>query len=274
MAISFSEATQCLLSGKPLAWVAFDEHKAGSLKLDTPGQRRLFAFLLDQDRAKVARADEELFAKLIAAWTNDGVDPAADDINETSESSKDIWRLDRIEASGFGGLTLFGGPPFDLRVGGENWCLNGQNGSGKTSLASAILWAITGKRICEQEGPIDEHGERSAVTNETGKRLGDWPSFASYPVTAADLIKPVEVSVRLSFVNQDGEIATAYRRLVCPLKGDPTPEVTIDPRLMVAPQLLETGLLMPARLARIGFGDKKRLVVRSGQDAHRSGSAC
>ena len=256
MTISFVEATRCLLGGKPLAWAAFEEHKAETLTLDKPGQRRLFAFLLTEDRAKVARGDEELFAGLIASWNKDGVDPATDGTNETLESSKDVWLLDRIEASGFGGLTLFGGPPFELPVNGENWCLYGQNGSGKTSLASAILWALTGKRIREQEGPIEEHGERSAVTSETGKLLGDWPSFASYPATVADLVKPADVWVRLTFVNQQGEIATAYRRMVCPLQGDPTPEVMIDSRLLAAPELLETGLLMPARLARIGLGDK------------------
>ena len=114
MAISFAEATRCLLGGKPLAWAAFDEHKAESLTLVKPGQRRLFAFLLAQDRAKVGRGDEELFAGLVAAWNKDGVDPAADGTNEIPESSKDVWRLDRIEASGFGGLTLFGRPPFEL----------------------------------------------------------------------------------------------------------------------------------------------------------------
>jgi SOS-response transcriptional repressor LexA len=256
MAISFAEVTRRLLGGEPLAWAAFEEHKVGSLRLDTPRQRRLFALLLDQDRAKVARGDEELFPKLIAAWNNDEVDPAAGGTNESSDPSKDVWRLDRIEASGFGGLTLFGGQPFDMRVAGENWCLNGQNGAGKTSLVSAILWALTGKRIREQEGPIDEHGERSAVTNEAGKKLGDWPSFASYPATPINLIEPVDVWVRLTFVNQENEIATVFRRMVCPLKGDPKTEVMIDPRVLAAPELLETGLLMPARLARIGFGDK------------------
>ena len=256
MAISFVEASQCLLGGEPLAWAAFEKHKAGSLTLAKPRQRRLFAFLLAQDRAKVARGDEGLFAELIAAWNQDGGDPASDRATKDQESFKDVWRLDRIEASGFGGLTLFGGPPFELRVDGQNWCLNGQNGSGKTSLASAILWALTGKRIREQEGPVDEHGERSAVINEIGKKLGDWPSFASYPATASDLIKPVEIWVRLTFENQQGEVATAYRRMVCPLKGDPTPEAKIDPRLLRTPELLETGLLMPARLTRIGFGDK------------------
>src|ERR1035437_9460859 len=47
------------------------------------------------------------------------------------------------------------------------------------SLASAILWALTGKRIREQDGPIEELGARSPVTNSEGKKIGEWPSFAS-----------------------------------------------------------------------------------------------
>lgn len=257
MAISFAEATLRLLSGKPLAWTAFEEHKAGSLTLNTPAQRRLFAFLLSQDRGKVARADEDLFTGLIAAWKNYNFDPAVEIASKNTESSADVWRLHRVEASGFGGLTLFGGPPFDMRVDGENWCLHGQNGSGKTSLASSIIWAMTGKRIRVQDGPVDEHGERTTVTNGMGKKIGDWPSFASYPATVYDLIKPVEVWVRLTFQNQKGDIATAFRRMTCPSKGVPSPpEIDIDSRLQVAPQLLETGLIMPARLVRIGFGEK------------------
>ena len=263
MTISFVEASRCLLGGDPLTWTAFEEHKAGSLTLAKSGQRRLFAFLLAQDRAKVERGGEDLFAALIAAWGKDGADPATDVTNETHKATKDVWRLARIEASGFGGLTLFGGTPFDLRVDQKNWCLNGQNGSGKTSLCSAILWALTGKRIREQEGPIDEHGTRSIVRNETGKKLGDWPSFASYPTSTADLNKPVEVWVRLTFGNQQDEIATAYRRMVCPLKGAPELEIIIDPKLHVTPELLETGLLMPARLARAGFGDKSHSLYEA-----------
>ena len=63
MAISFVEASQCLLGGEPLAWAAFEKHKAGSLTLAKPRQRRLFAFLLAQDRAKVARGDEGVVSR-------------------------------------------------------------------------------------------------------------------------------------------------------------------------------------------------------------------
>lgn len=205
-----------------------------------------------------AKDDERLVDGIIAAWNDTGVDPAEARTPETPASSADVWRLIRIQASGFGGLTLFGGPPFDLRLRARNWCLLGQNGSGKTSLASAILWALTGKAIREQEGPVHEYGERSGVTDGTGKKLGDWPSFASFPQDPGDLTKKAGVWVRLTFVNQRDETAIAYRRMECPLGGDPTFEEDVDHRLLAAPELLETGLLMPARLTLAGFGKKGR----------------
>ncbi len=211
---------------------------------------------MSQDRAKVARGDESLFAGLTSAWNNEGSDPASTATTKTQASPTDVWRLDKIEASGFGGLTLCGGPTFELRTNGRNWCLNGQNGSGKTSIVSAILWALTGQRIREQDGPIKENGERSAVINKAGTIIGTWPSFASYPAEEHQLANSVEVWVRLTFVNQNGEAASAFRRMVCPTAGDSITDTTIDPRLLSAPQLLESGLLMPARLAGIGFGEK------------------
>ena len=262
-AISYAEATRTLLSGKKLAWGKFGEHKNGAVTLGTAGQRRLFAFLLAQDATKVAQGHESLFAGLSAAWEKDDTDPASEVPVAAQTTEKNVWRLHRIEASGFGGLTLFGGKSFDLWINGENWCLEGQNGSGKTSLASAVLWVLTGKRIREQDGPIDEYGGRSPVTNNDGKKIGEWPSFASYPVSAADLSKSVEVWVRLTFKTPTGEIATAYRRMVCPLNGEPSTEVKVDPRLVVAPELVETGLLMPARLTRIGFGDKSQSLYEA-----------
>ena len=214
MTISFAEATQTLLAGEPLAWSGFEGHASGSLTLASSGQRRLFAFLMSQDREKVARGDESLFAVITSTWNNEGTDSASIATTATQASPKDVWRLDKIEASGFGGLTLCGGPSFELRTNARNWCLNGQNGSGKTSIVSAILWALTGQRIREQDGPITEHGERSPVINKAGQKIGTWPSFASYPAEVHQLTNSVEVWVRLTFVNQNGEAATAFRRMV------------------------------------------------------------
>jgi hypothetical protein len=151
-------------------------------------------------------------------------------------------------------LTIFGGKPFDLYVGGNNWCLEGQNGSGKTSLVSAILWALTGKRIRDHEGPVDERGEREDVESDDGTKIGKWPPLVAYPTTIADLGKQAEVWVRLTFKAETGETATAYRRMVSPPLGEAQLDEQIDDRLEAALRLAEIGVLMPARLTKIGFG--------------------
>ncbi len=259
MAISFTEASNKLLSGQALSWPKFAEHKSGTVALKTEAQRRLFAFLLSQTSEKVAEGSETLIPGLIQHWNGKG-DPAVDTAANTDEAPSESWRLHRIEAYGFGGLTIFGGPVFDLQVCGSNWCLEGQNGSGKTSLSSAILWALTGKRIREHDGPVDENGTRLIVSNTDGKKIGDWPACAAYPDNPLDLVKPAEVWVRLTFHNAGGDAATAYRRFVSPSGGVPQFEHSIDPRLLSVPELIDIGLLMPARLARIGFGERSQTL--------------
>lgn len=262
MPISFAQAIQTLLSGQTLNWPKFGTYKGGSITLSEAGSRRLFAFLLDQPSSSVAQGSDTLFNGLLAAWSSDA-DPASTTTPPSTASISETWRLERVEASAFGGLTLVGGPNFDLLVRGENWCLQGQNGSGKTSLASAIIWAMTGKRIRDQDGPVDEDGQRIVVRNTAGKVIGNWPAFASYPESATELNKPVEVWVRLTFTNAKGEAALAFRKLVCPIGADPVTEVSIDPRLTGAPELTDIGLLMPARIARLGFGDKSNSLYEA-----------
>lgn len=262
MTISLAEATAAILKGSPLTWNKFQDHKAGAITLGTSGQRRLFEFLLKQPSAKVAIADPSLFDGLLAAWSG-GSDPAAAAAHETAAASACVWRLTRLEASGFGGLTVFGGPIFEQWIGGENWCLEGQNGSGKSSFTNAILWALTGKRVREQDGLVDDYGERAPVYNAAGQQIGVWPPLVSYPDKASELAKDAETWVRLTFQNESGETATAFRKTTSPHEGEPATEAAIDPRLLAAPQLIETGLLMPARIPRIGFSNKSQSLYEA-----------
>lgn len=260
MTITFASAVKTLLSGKTLAWEKFGEAKAGKITLTEPEQRRLMAFLLSQDTAKVAEGAETLFAGLITAWTAKDDSATAEAAEEVTEADASIWRLTRVEACNFGGLTTFSGPTFDFWLEGTNWCVLGQNGSGKTSLASAVLWTLTGKRIREQEGPLDESGAREAVTTSDGKQIGMWPPFASYPVNAADLIQPVDVWVRLTFKSAAGDEAIAYRCLTCPAAGAASSKIQIDPRIASFSALIEATVLMPARIARVGLGKQSQTL--------------
>jgi hypothetical protein len=173
------------------------------------------------------------------------------------------WRLVRLESAGFGGLNLVDGPNFGLSLNGENWCLEGQNGSGKTSVASAIIWALTGCRCRDQDGLVVDDGRRVPVFNDSGVQIGHWPPLVAYPATPSKLQGPAEAWVRLTFQNENGNTAEAYRRLYAPVSNEPEFEDRVDPALLSAPQLIETGLLMPARLSRIGFGERSHSIYEA-----------
>ena len=167
------------------------------------------------------------------------------------------WLLKSVKTFNFGGLNTFGGDEFTLPVEGESWCLEGQNGSGKTSLASAILWALTAQRIREHAGIVEDNGKREPVLAPGGAKLGEWPPLVAFPSSRDELLNDAEVSVELTFVNEAGEEAVARRRIVSPgLLNDPVHEIDVDPRLLSAPELLEAGVLMPCRLSVLRFGEK------------------
>ena len=87
--------------------------------------------------------------------------------------------------------------------------------------------------------------------SDEGTKLGDWPPITVYPGSWGSDRPPVDVSVTLTFGNEnDGEEVEARRRL----HGEPgalKEEVSIDPRLTAVPTLIEAGLLMPMRIQHI-----------------------
>ncbi len=256
MAVSFGEATACLLSGKDLSWASWGSAAAGSVTLATSGQRRLFQYLLEAKPQEVAEGSDSLFDGLIDSWKDEDSDPVPDASNLGFHTNDGPWYLHEIRTTNFGGLNTYGGPVFHLDLASQNWCLEGSNGSGKTLLASAIVWALTGYRLREHDGLQMENGVRIPVYNDSGKKIGNWPPIATYPSSVADLEKTATVNVELIFSNPTGEQAIASRTLASPTDGEAEIKVDVDGRLTATPQLIEAGLLMPSRLAHIGFGAK------------------
>ena len=257
MTITFAEASNALKNGTTLSWEKSGTFKAGEIQLETAAKRRLFNYLIAQDVDAVAAANESLFEGITEAWQDEEYDPADSSISTKDKTNSGPWRLKQISASGFGGLNTPDGPEFTLDVNCENWCLEGYNGSGKTSLTSLILWTMTGYRNREQDGPVKDSGVRQVVTNGTNK-IGTWPPLVTYPLNAEQLSETANVSAQLIFEDPEGNLATAFRKIESPVDGDPIATVEIDERLLASPELIETGLLMPARIAHIGFGPKSR----------------
>jgi len=263
MATTYTEVIGALLSGKKLDWNEYQGLKPGSICLASSAERRLFEFLINQDLEKVKSGSETLFTDLIASWKDDNRDPAEIQTQEAMEHTASSWRLHVIESFGFGGLNLCGGPEFRMEVCGHTWCLEGQNGSGKTSLVSAIVWALTGKRIREHMGPVEDVCERKPVLDVNRNNIGSWPPLVAYPESIDGLMSDAEVWVRLTFKNESGEIAEAFRHINSSFIGDDLIEVDIDSRLLVAPQLIETGLLMPCRMSKMGFGNESQSLYEA-----------
>ena len=263
MPISFSEATTRLLSGSRLSWSASGSVRPGSITLVEPRQRRLLNYLLKADPAAVAEGAEALIGGMITEWLNDDSDPIPS-APQTSLSDDDgPWRLQRIETTNFGGLNTYCGPAFVLEVAGQNWCLEGSNCSGKTMIAGAIIWALTGYRLREHNGLDLDGGKRALVYDNAGRPVGNWPPLITYPKRVEDLTETATAEVKLTFVDPAGNSALARRTLVSRLQSDATITSDIDQRLTAAPELIETGILMPARLTHIGFGTKSASLYQA-----------
>ena len=256
MTISFDHATSRLLSGNELSWHASGPSRAGSITLSASGQRRLLKYFLSSNNVEVAQGSDRIFGGIIKAWTDEDSDPTPSVIQIDPAERGGPWRLQTIETTNFGGLNTYDGPTFRLEVEGENWCLEGSNGSGKTLLASAIIWVLTGYLFREQDGLTLETGARTPVFDGSGKKIGSWPALVTYPQNAKHLRSKAIVTVTLVFADPSGNQALARRTLVSPAIGNPEITIDVDPRLTASTQLIETGLLMPARLSHIGFGSK------------------
>ncbi len=242
-----SDIERRLLTGASVAWKDANE-KNCQLVLGDPKERRLFAFLLGTKVREPTGLSQDFIDGLSSAFG--GTDDPASTIAATTAavSSAGPWRLQAIETEGFGGLNIWGGLPFHFDFDQESLLIEGPNGSGKSSLIGAILWALSGERPRDQS---DSHAhEPKPVFGSNDKPAGDWPPIACYPPSAADLKSPARVRVQLTFQDPQAGVANVERTLN---GGKLT--TSIDPGFEVPSVLLETGLLMPARLAQIRFNE-------------------
>lgn len=240
---------QSLLKGELLTWHNSSGKKCPLILL-AASERRLFSFLLGSKVRESKDLSQDFINDLSAAYGRP--DDPASTIGTTTAvvSSLGPWCLQSIETEGFGGLNIWGGEPFVFEFDQKSLLLEGPNGSGKSSLVGAILWALSGERPRDQ---ADNHPhEPMPVFAANDKPIGDWPPIACYPPSPTDLKLQPYVRVKLTFKNSQDTAAVVERVL-----DGGNVSATTDPSLDIPSILLETGLLMPARLAHIRL-DKGR----------------
>ena len=251
------EIEEALLRGSA---VNIGSGDAGSIVLGAPRDRRLAGVVFGRLRSSTVDdlvKDTGFFDALEATFRKSadtmGPDSAARFEADEARAEPDprSWRLKKVETGGFGGLNATPGDVFEFDATVRDSCIEGQNGSGKSSLANAVLFAMTGRVHRDQYGIWDNPARSEPVMSDAGTKLGDWPPIAVYPGSWGSDLPPVDVWVSLTFGNEsDDEEVEAKRRL----HGKPgalEEEVSIDSRLIAVPTLIEAGLLMPMRIQHI-----------------------
>ena len=203
--------------------VDIDVGDGGPIILSGPKGRQLAKVVFCHLRSSTVDdlANNAVFFNELEAAFCEGPDEIEPDIG-TSEQTGEAdalpesrnWRLKKIETKGFGGLNTEINDVFEFDAAGQDFCIEGQNGSGKSSLANAVLFALTGKLHRDQYGIWSDSRRSEPVMSDNGTKLGEWPPVATYPSRWETDHPPVDVSVRLTFGNgMDDEEIEAKRRL-------------------------------------------------------------
>ena len=244
--------------------VKIDAEGGGSIELDQHGQR-LAKVILDQLQSSTVddlSKDTEFFGTLEATFRDchddAGQEPGTSEKGGRAGEKPDrrTWRLKKVDTVGFGGLNS---PAtfFEFDMASHDFCIEGQNGSGKSSLANAILFAMTGKIHRDQYGLQNDPAHLEPVMSDNGKKLGDWPPIATYLDNWEDDRLTVDLIVRLTFGNENDDEEIVAERRVHGKPGAIKHDVSIDPRLTTVPALIDASLLMPMRIQHIRVPDAK-----------------
>ena len=238
-----SEIERQLLSGNDVQWRDANG-KEQRIALATANGRRLLAYLLASDVRKPTGLPASFVAGLSTAFGANEDPATSNTASPTGTTNAHSWRLKSVVTEGFGGLNSWRGRPFSFNFNGESLLLEGPNASGKSSLVGAILWAISGERPRDQANV--KPNEMRPVFSSNDKQAGEWPPIACYPPTPDDLNSPPRVRVQLTFQASDGSTSKVERTL-----DGAKVTSAIDSTFDVPSVLVETGLLMPARLAQL-----------------------
>jgi len=180
--------------------------------------------------------------------------------------------LKKLEAHRFAGLHKFGTPDgapanYVHEFTSPLTLFEGRNGSGKTSLLNAIIWALTGEMLRPQREPESAEDFECWVAAEsvgderTAHKLSPltpMPNVEQYRPDKAWV--PADTWVELTFVDETGAALPGIRRsqIRSPqgkLKETP-PDLTI---LDIDPIAVRIGTIMPGLLPHIKVGSESEL---------------
>jgi hypothetical protein len=181
-------------------------------------------------------------------------------------------RLRKLEAHRFAGLHKFGTPEnsppnYIMEFASPLTLFEGRNGSGKTSLLNAIIWALTGDILRPQRNPenavdfdclVDAANAGDDQTTHKLSSLTPMPTVDQYRPNK-DWI-PTDTWVELTFTDEKGEDLPVVRRSQSRTpRGkliESKPDLSV---LKIDPIAVRVGTIMPALLPLIKVGSESEL---------------
>lgn len=187
--------------------------------------------------------------------------------------------LVRLQAHRFAGLHKFGtpaAPPADYvrNFSAPLTLFEGRNGSGKTSLANAILWALTGEILRPQREPekANEEFEFSVDGSDPGHEPTRHRVTPVTPMPDVDQYRPdqdwmpADTWVELTFVDENGRTLPPIRRTQKRTAQGRLEETWSDLTILgVDPIALRIGTIMPGLLPLIKVGQESELGLAVAQ---------
>jgi AAA domain len=181
-------------------------------------------------------------------------------------------RLKKLVAHRFAGLHKFGTPDaappdYTHEFTSPIALFEGRNGSGKTSLLNAIIWALTGELLRPQREPDAPEDFECWVASADGS--GDVTAHRLSPITPMPNVEqyrpdqgwvPADTWVELTFVDETGAELPAIRRSVSRSAQGKFRETPPDlTALGLDPIAVRIGTIMPGLLPLIKVGSESEL---------------
>lgn len=184
-----------------------------------------------------------------------------------------VLRLARVVAHRFAGIHAFGAvddPPSDFTFEPNRpiTLFEGWNGSGKTSLANAIVWCLTGQLIRPQRLPEGgdkefaceiEREEQGASSHNISPVTPLPDGIRTLPTADAGAV-PADTWVELTFVDEDGAVLPPIRRVQSRTnRGKLVEEAPNPASLGLDPIAFTLGTTMPSMLPYLQIGSQSDL---------------